>query len=77
MVSAETARKITVLLKKVSEDREYAHLLAEYQTMEYRLGELADHLTAAEQNVLWDYKETSDAIHYRILEVICEQFELR
>ena len=71
-MSYSTEEKIKALRLIAREDKEYSALVEEYNMLEKNFTEVTQKLTRAEQDVVWAFLCTSDAVDHRLLEIIFE-----
>lgn len=65
---------IHLLFRKVRQDPQYAGLEREYAAMEERIAGLIQSLPEGEQDLIWRFVCTSDAMNWRMIEYICEEY---
>ena len=65
------------LFREARNDSEYAALNEEYTVLEEQFALLAQKLTEEEQDLVWAFVCTSDAMNWRMLEWMCERFGIK
>ena len=66
-------RRVREMFAMARKDEKYAELTAEYEILEMEFAEIARKLSDAEQDILWGFVCTSDAMNWRILELVAER----
>ena len=66
---------LTIQMKKLrlmgKEDKRYRLIERDFHALGVKLSKMAADLTEEQQNLLWDYICTSDALDHRLLEIAC------
>lgn len=70
-----SSEKIKELVEYLNGDKEYSRLTKEYETMERRLGMYAENLPEDGNDAYWGLREASDALRWRMMELICLRYE--
>lgn len=76
MSQLKKLRKIQKLFKMVGSDAEYRMLAVKYEQLESAFGELMQKLTIEEQNIAWGFVCVSEDMNWRMLEWLCEQYQI-
>ena len=66
-------RRVREMFAMARKDEKYAELTAEYEMLEMEFAQIARKLSDAEQDILWGFVCTSDAMNWRILELVAER----
>lgn len=70
----QMSEKILRLFREAHKDPEYASLSREYAILEEKFALLTQKLPEEEQDLVWAFVCTSDAMNWRMLEWMCERF---
>ena len=70
----EISDTIFELFRQARSDPQYAVLAYDYRILEEKFALLTQKLPEEEQDLIWAFVCTSDAMNWRMLEWICEKF---
>lgn len=66
-------RRVREMFAMARKDEKYAKLTSEYEILEMEFTRIARKLSDEEQDILWGFICTSDAMNWRILELVAER----
>jgi DNA-binding NarL/FixJ family response regulator len=66
-------RRVREMFAMARKDEKYAKLTSEYEILEMEFARIARKLSDEEQDILWGFICTSDAMNWRILELVAER----
>lgn len=67
---------ITALFKIARQDPHYAQMGEEYRLLESRFSEMIMKLSQESQDLAWEFVTHSEAMNWRMLEIICENMQI-
>lgn len=70
----DTTGKVKMLFKMARGDARYAAMSRKYQQLEEKAGQVLQKLGREDKDIVWDFICTSDAMNWRMLEILCERF---
>ena len=76
MHKQELLYSINSLFRLSRKDPQYAEISEKYRQLEDDFGRITQKLTNEEQDIAWGFICTSDTMNWRMLEIICEKFDI-
>ena len=71
-----TILKNRLLFRMARMDAQYAAMSEEYRKFEEAFGKLISKMTDEEQDIAWGFVCTSDEMNWRMMELICQWFDI-
>lgn len=76
MSVSDEVRKLQNIFCLARQDPQYSEMVTKYNELEHRFGELTRDMTDEEQDIAWGFVCLSDAMSLRLVEILCEKFEI-
>lgn len=70
------AKLISALFAMARQDARYAQMSEEYNALESRFSEVVMQLPPGAQDTAWEFICHSEAMNWRMLEIICEKMQM-
>ncbi|MBQ2920712.1 MAG: hypothetical protein IJE58_05975 [Oscillospiraceae bacterium] len=75
-MNKEMRERILALFREVRRDRKYAALSKEYGKLRENFERLVDRYPVEEQDILWAFVCHSEDMNWRMLEWLCERYDI-
>lgn len=69
-------KELQALFGMARGDRYYSQMITQYQKLESEVDQIIRQLTETEQNVIWKFICISDEMNLRVIELLCDKYDL-